>query len=229
MALYLHAVSVKANYELGKRIIFAFHRIAWPVPLLISLIALLAGKLGGGCAGRDIATAKWCWIKENCDNGTITTPRYESVLWMLLAGKLWEITSYILIIIVYARIYVYVRKQRKLVEDQSNSMAVARFRAVEMRTVLIPGFFILIRIWGTLQFLIFAFSGDKSTRVLTYFQACGDGAQGFVNAILFCLIADKLKLFFKKCFNREGGERESLLPKNKSVQNSAEKQPSNPI
>ena len=92
------------------------------LPLLISLIALLAGKLGGGCAGRDksdIATAKWCWIKENCDNTTtITTPRYErleSVLWMLLAGKLWEITSYILIIIVYARIYVYVRKQRKLV------------------------------------------------------------------------------------------------------------------
>ena len=56
------------------------------------------------------------------------------------------------------------------VEDQSNSMAVARFRAVEMRTVLIPGFFILIRIWGTLQFLIYAFSGDKSTHLLTYFQ-----------------------------------------------------------
>jgi hypothetical protein len=117
MALYLHAVSIKANYELGKRIIFAFHCIAWPVPLLISLIALLAGKLGGECAaGRDIATANWCWIKESCDNTTtITTPRCESVLWMLLAGKLWEITSYILIIIVYARIYVYVREQRKLV------------------------------------------------------------------------------------------------------------------
>lgn len=67
-------------------------------------------------AGRDIATANWCWIKESCDNTTtITTPRCESVLWMLLAGKLWEITSYILIIIVYARIYVYVREQRKLV------------------------------------------------------------------------------------------------------------------
>lgn len=46
----------------------------------------------------------------------------------------------------------------------------------------------------------------------------GDASQGFVNAILFCLIADKLKLFFQKCFQREEGERASLLAEEKDIQ-----------
>ena len=45
-------------------------------------------------------------------------------------------------------------------------------------------------------------------------QAFGDGAQGFVNAILFCLMTDKVKLFFKRCLGRKEGERERLLARN---------------
>ena len=116
MALYLYAVSIKANNELGKRIIFVFHCISWPVPLLISLVALLADKLGQAC--NYTGTADWCWIEEDCvsSNETRTTSQhYQTVAWMLLTGKLWEIISYIVIIFVYARIFMYVRKQRKLV------------------------------------------------------------------------------------------------------------------
>ena len=128
MALYLHSVSIKGNYDLGKRIIFAFHCIAWTVPLLISLIALLAHKLGQGCNG----TAGWCWIKEeNCHNETTTTPRYETVLWMLLTGKFWEIISYIVIIVVYARLFIYVKTQRKLVR-------VCRFFSFSNKSSLSP-------------------------------------------------------------------------------------------
>ncbi|XP_028413188.1 G-protein coupled receptor 157-like [Dendronephthya gigantea] len=219
MALYLHVVSINANYELGKRIIFAFHCIAWPVPLLVTLIALLAHKLGEGCWNND-----WCWIKDlDCSDNLNSTsdPRYETVSWMLLTGKLWEILSYILILIVYARIFMYVRRQRKLVEEQSNAMSVARFRAVEMRTISIPIFFICIRIWGTLQFFNYAFTGDSNEIAgIKYLHAFGDGAQGFVNAVLFCLIADKSKLIFLKCCRREqNGERQSLLAERRSVQN----------
>ena len=116
MALYLYAVSIKANSDLGKRIIFVFHCISWPVPLLISLVALLAHKLGEGC--HYTGTADWCWIEESCvsSNETRTTSQhYNTVAWMLLTGKFWEIISYIVIVFVYARIFMYVRKQRKLV------------------------------------------------------------------------------------------------------------------
>ena len=230
MALYLYAVSIKANSDLGKRIIYVFHCISWAVPLLISLVALLAHKLGEGC--HYTGTADWCWIEESCvsSNETRTNSQhYETVAWMLLTGKFWEIISYIIIIFVYARIFMFVRKQRKLVESSSSSVVVARFRAVEARAIVIPLFFIIIRIWGTLQFFIFTFSGakgpDDCPYILRCLQAFGDGAQGFVNAILFCLIADKLRLFFVKCCNRNKGERETLLGKTKSVQ----KEKGNPL
>jgi hypothetical protein len=132
MALYLHSVSIKGNYDLGKRIIFAFHCISWTVPLLISLIALLAHKLGRGCDGPVVGTAGWCWINEgNCHNETTTTPHYETVLWMLLAGKFWEIISYIVIIVVYARVFIYVKTQRKLV-------SVCRFFSLSNKNSLSP-------------------------------------------------------------------------------------------
>lgn len=113
MALYLYAVSIKVNTELGRRVIFLFHCIAWAVPLLLTLVALLAHKLGKSC----VATVRWCWIKEDhCfDNLTASTPKYESVMWMLVTGKFWEILSYIFILAVYARIFIYVRQQRKMV------------------------------------------------------------------------------------------------------------------
>ena len=45
------------------------------------------------------------------------------------------------------------------VESDSSSAAAARFLAIEARAIMIPKFFVFIRIWGTLRFLIFAFSG----------------------------------------------------------------------
>ena len=115
MALFLHAVSVNANQDLGKRLIFLFHCIAWPLPVLICIIALALNKLGPSCAG----TVDWCWIKEtSCKNGTNETPRSETVFWMLLAGKFWEIFTYIIIVVVYTRIYFYVREERKVVSTR---------------------------------------------------------------------------------------------------------------
>ena len=113
MALYLYVVLIKVDNELAKRIVFSFHCISWPFPLLMTLTALLAHKLGHGCD-----TAGWCWIKEeNCHstNSNSTAPEYEDVIWMLMTGKLWEILSYIIIIVIYARIFINVHQRRKMV------------------------------------------------------------------------------------------------------------------
>ena len=107
------------------------------------------------------------------------------------------------------------------VESDASTAVAARFLAIEARAIMIPKFFVFIRIWGTLRFLIFAFSGTTESdgpKLLLYLQAGGDGAQGAVNAFLFCLIADKLRSFFLKCCSRKEGERASLLAESKSVE-----------
>ena len=53
------------------------------------------------------------------------------------------------------------------VEGDSSSTVIARFLAVEARAIMIPKFFVFIRIWGTLRFFIFAFSGaEESDRAM---------------------------------------------------------------
>ena len=60
-------------------------------------------------------------------------------------------------------------------------------------------------------------------------QAFGDGAQGFVNAVLFCLMTDKFKSFLQRCLCRTEGERESLLGGHNIGAVNPENNPGNPI
>ena len=117
LALFLHAIAVTANAELGRRIVIVFHFLSWPVPLLISVAAISAGVLG---QSEDIDTAGWCWIAVKCDANTTeggSCSRTKPVLWMLFTGKFWEIISYVLIMISYMRIWWHVRKQRQQVSS----------------------------------------------------------------------------------------------------------------
>lgn len=117
LALYLHAIAVNANAELGRKIVTVFHFLSWPVPLLISVAAITCGVLG---ESENIGTAGWCWIAVKCDAANTTDgscSRTKPVLWMLFAGKFWEIISYFLIMISYMRIWWHVRKRRQQVSS----------------------------------------------------------------------------------------------------------------
>lgn len=121
LALYLNAVSRAPSGESGRQVILVFHALSWPVPVIISLTALFASVLGDSPA----VTTGWCWIRtDNCslDNSNCTGPlsHGKSVLWMLLTGKFWEVISYIVIIIAYARIWYHVRRQRQQVSTNKN-------------------------------------------------------------------------------------------------------------
>lgn len=55
--------------------------------------------------------------------------------------------------------------------------------------------------------------------MISFIQAMGDPSQGFVNAILFCLIADKLRFVIQKCLTKDGNERVRLLDEQERIQN----------
>lgn len=211
LALYLHAIAVSANAQLGRRIVIVFHFLSWPVPLLISVAAISAGVLG---QSEDIDTAGWCWIAVKCDANTTeggSCSRTKPVLWMLFAGKFWEIISYVLIMISYMRIWWHVRKQRQQSENMSTD---ARLRMIERRLISLPVLFIVIRIWGTINFFRYA-AGMNGNGPLIYLQAFGDGSQGFVNGVLFCLMTERATTFFRQCCQRRGGDH--LLSETPSI------------
>jgi hypothetical protein len=86
---YLLLSGMKAKNSLSTLLVWQ-NVVLWIAPLLIVLPLLIADKLGYST----YATANWCFIKGQ------SVSREEIVL-ILIGGKLWEILSYIFVIIVY--------------------------------------------------------------------------------------------------------------------------------
>lgn len=74
--------------------------ILWMFPLLITLPLLATDRLGYST----YATSNWCFIKGQCGGK-------EEMALILLGGKLWEILSYVFVIVIYTLTTVKFNKQ----------------------------------------------------------------------------------------------------------------------
>ena len=94
MALYLYFAVCRKNSRLAQRLMLLFHVFGWGIPAVIVSIAVSENKLGDN---GDKVTSGWCWVSESLE-------WKEQVIWMLLAGKLWEIMAFLAIAVLYALI-----------------------------------------------------------------------------------------------------------------------------
>ena len=101
MALYLYIAICRKNVFLAKRLLLPFHVCGWGIPAVIVCGAFFGKKLGNN---DNKVTSGWCWINED-----LNWP--DQVLWMLLAGKLWEIMAYFTIIVLYALVKRSMKKE----------------------------------------------------------------------------------------------------------------------
>ena len=91
MAVYLYISVCKKNSRLADTLMYLFHVCGWGVPIVIVSIAASTNKLGNN---DNKVTSGWCWVNKNLDWN-------DQVLWMLLAGKLWEIMACLVIAVLY--------------------------------------------------------------------------------------------------------------------------------
>ena len=95
LAIYLYIALVKKRLDISEKLMVIFHVINWCLPPMLLGAALYENKLGynNGTTPTE-ATAGWCWIR-------IAEDHTNSVIWMLITGKLWEIISYFINGILY--------------------------------------------------------------------------------------------------------------------------------
>jgi len=92
MAVYLYIVVCMKKSRLAERLMCVFHVFSWGIPLLIVTLAASLNKLGDN--GNKVS-AGWCWVNIDLNWS-------DQVLWMLVAGKLWEIIACVVITALYA-------------------------------------------------------------------------------------------------------------------------------
>eukprot|EP01087_Luapelamoeba_hula_P013759 TRINITY_DN395_c2_g1_i2.p1 TRINITY_DN395_c2_g1~~TRINITY_DN395_c2_g1_i2.p1 ORF type:complete len:525 (-),score=127.59 TRINITY_DN395_c2_g1_i2:339-1811(-) len=174
--------------------LWPYHIVCWGIPIVTLIVALSFHALGENEYSRAVG---WCWISSSVEG-------YQT-MWGLIAGKGWEVGSYI----VTAIFYMLTKwKLHRLLQSQRHSIIYASVRKVisqaDNKLVLVPVIFVMLRIWGTVRF--FMQVGGLHIEESRYFwlafiQGMGDTAQGFANFILFCLLTKKVrKQFFDRLF-----------------------------
>lgn len=215
LAFYLYLVVVKNRFELAEKSMVVFHVINWGVPLILVGAAAIKGNVLGSLQAQN--SGGWCWIKKQHE-------RWETILWMLEAGKFCEIVSYVVNGILCFKVY---RKIKEELEErhQMSDESIEAGKQGQRKLAWAPILFVVLRIWGTIRFFMYSFQAPSDNTVdypLLILHIIGDSSQGCVNFILFCLFTKKVRENLRRmCCCKEssaGPEHTSLIAnKNQSI------------
>ncbi|XP_053256846.1 G-protein coupled receptor 157 isoform X1 [Podarcis raffonei] len=97
IALYLY-ISIVQGSPTGTSLLCFFHVVSWGVPLVITVLAVILKKIGYDASDVSVG---WCWIDIEAE---------DRILWMLLAGKLWEILAYVTLPVFYILIKKHINR-----------------------------------------------------------------------------------------------------------------------
>ena len=95
LALYFFLIIVFKRVQVASKLMVVYNFVAWGSPLLIVIPLLCLGKLGYS----HYAASNWCFVK-----GSSAHSDAWFILIVLVAGKFWEILSYVIVIILYVLI-----------------------------------------------------------------------------------------------------------------------------
>ncbi|XP_047425940.1 G-protein coupled receptor 157 [Mugil cephalus] len=195
IAVYLYIYLVRSNRRAADRLVLLFHLVSWGIPLAITIAALCLNKIG---YDESEVSVGWCWVQINAT---------DHVLWMLLTGKIWEFLAYLLLPIFYILIKCHIRSAHEALSEYrpilpNTPPSHSHSSAADMKLVLIPIVFIVLRIWSTVRFvLLLTDSPARKNPVLVTLHGIGNTSQGAANCILFVLFtqAIRTRLFTALC------------------------------
>ncbi|XP_060115044.1 G-protein coupled receptor 157 [Heteronotia binoei] len=195
IALYLYFVIVRGGGPAGPGLLWLFHAVSWGVPLSITAAAVALKKIGYDASDVSVG---WCWIDIQAD---------DRVLWMLLAGKLWEFLAYLILPIFYILIRKHIHRAHAALSEyrpilSSTPAFHPRTSIADKKLILIPVIFIFLRIWSTIRFVL-TLSGSPLVQnpLLVVLHGIGNTFQGGANCIMFvfCTRVVRNKLFSCLC------------------------------
>ena len=105
LAVYFSLVIVYKKSHLAARLMPLYNLIAWGAPALIIIPLAATGKLGF----TPYATSNWCYVKDTDYNISLKS-NTMTVFTIFIAGKFWEIISYIIVTIIYIQIILHISK-----------------------------------------------------------------------------------------------------------------------
>ena len=101
LAFYFYMVIVYNRKALASRLLPLYHIIAWIGPLFVIVPLTMLDRLGYA----RYAASNWCFVAESNNTNPRSSP--ETITFIFVAGKQWEILTYIGVILIYALITIH--------------------------------------------------------------------------------------------------------------------------
>ncbi|XP_067423427.1 G-protein coupled receptor 157 isoform X1 [Emydura macquarii macquarii] len=200
IALYLY-IAIVRGVPTGTGLLCFFHVVSWGVPLGITVAAVALKKIGYDASNVSVG---WCWINLEAE---------DRILWMLLAGKLWELLAYLILPVFYILIKKHISRAHAALSEYRPILARApafqpRTSVADKKLILIPLIFIFLRIWSTIRFILTLCSSPAvQNSVLVVLHGIGNTFQGGANCIMFvlCTRVIRTRLLSSLCCGRYRG------------------------
>ncbi|XP_048752223.2 G-protein coupled receptor 157-like isoform X2 [Ostrea edulis] len=194
ITLYLYYIGHHRPSRLREWIM---HIVGWILPGIIVISAVSAGALGEDSAEY---SGPWCWVRDFPSKG-------ERILWMLFAGKFWEILTYIITFVMFVLCMKRTSCGRN--EEYQDDVEIPRFCYAWI-------ILMVTRCFGTARFFLYVSDvqvSDKANEWLLNLQSFGDGSLAFVNFIFYLFTNPP---FVRKYWNRilawnRNGDRTMLI------------------
>ncbi|XP_044524600.1 G-protein coupled receptor 157 [Gracilinanus agilis] len=161
--------------------------VDWGVPLAITAAAVALKKIGYDASDVSVG---WCWINIEAE---------DRLLWMLLAGKLWELLAYLVLPLLYILIRKHISRAHAALSEYRPLLAEThacqhRTSVADKKLILIPLIFICLRVWSTVRFILtLCDSSAVQTPVLVVLHGIGNTFQGGANCIMFVLCTQAVR------------------------------------
>lgn len=191
LSVYIYLLVVHAARNLHSKSVYFFYVFCWGIPLFISLWLVITDRLGHSDRGG----SGWCSLK-------IDEKRSTAILVTFLGNDLWIYLTVVVVTVLYFTTHCHIKHHAYLQGTlQSRPINSAVVSNMDVKFLLIPLAFLLLRIGSITVVVVFVYAGLKPTEKITYALLClagvGDCGQGFVNAVLFCAFTAKVREKFK--------------------------------
>ncbi|KAM4703199.1 G-protein coupled receptor 157 [Rhinophrynus dorsalis] len=186
VAVYLYITIVHSQQNLADHMVYWFHLISWGVPLVITVAAVCLQKIGYDASYVSVG---WCWISIEAE---------DKLLWMLLAGKVWEILAYAILPVLYILIKKHIGRAHAALSEYRPILSTAPVyqprTIADKKLIFIPVIFIFLRIWSTIRFILtLCDSPEVHNPILVTLHGIGNTFQGGANCIMFVLCTQVIR------------------------------------
>lgn len=204
IAFFLY-LSIRGDVIIAERAVYAMHVVCWCIPIAVVYAAYHENRLGYDSH----LTSGWCWLRSSPSPSSA-----PAVFWEMMAGKGWELASYIATPVLYVLIKLKMNREVRIVPEQQHLLGRAAREAGQQaarKLTWVPLIFILLRLPGTTRSFLQFFSYNSHNKLwLIILQAFGDCGQGFANGVLFCLMTEQVRIEFKRRLCRPFGRTSGL-------------------